>query len=229
MQATCGFQRFPAGSILIECGNTRVVCAVTIVDGVPRWMREQNVPGGWLTAEYQMLPSATPSRNQRESGRTGPSGRTQEIQRLIGRSLRAVVDLREIGARTLQVDCDVLDADGGTRCAAITGAAMATEMALRKLYLAGSLKVWPMHGRVAAISVGCLRDDILLDLAYAEDSIADVDMNVVMMNDGRFIEVQGTAEGAPFTQERMNAMLGLARRGMEEIFALQKSVLETPE
>ncbi|OPZ26741.1 MAG: Ribonuclease PH [Lentisphaerae bacterium ADurb.BinA184] len=220
------FQIHPAGSVLFECGATRVICAVTIADGVPRWMREQNIPGGWLTGEYQMLPTATAQRTQRESTRTGPSGRSQEIQRLIGRSLRAVMDLGKIGARTIQVDCDVIDADGGTRCASVTGACVALELALRKLFLAGNLSEWPLRERVAAVSVGIVNGEALLDLCYAEDAEAEVDMNVVMTAGGRFIEVQGTAEKAPFSQAQMDRMLSLARQGLAQLFEAQTKALD---
>jgi ribonuclease PH len=189
-------------------------------------MREQNVPGGWLTAEYQMLPGSTADRMQRESMRRGPSGRTHEIQRLIGRSLRTVVDLTQIGARTIQIDCDVLDADGGTRCAAITGAGIAAELALRKLFLNGTLTSWPMVDRVAAVSVGVVGQEILLDLNYAEDAAAEVDMNVVMTGGNKFVEVQGTAEGKPFSQSQIDKMLALARKGLQEIISIQKQSLE---
>lgn len=219
------FQTHPAGSVLIQCGGTRIICAVSVVDGVPRWMREQNVPGGWLTCEYQMLPSATRQRTQREATRGQLSGRSQEIQRLIGRSLRSVVDLEKIGARTLQVDCDVIDADGGTRCASITGACVAVETALRRLYGAGSLGQWPMKGRVAAVSVGMVAGRAMLDLCYAEDAAAEVDMNVVMTGGGDFVEVQGTAEGVPFSHKALHEMLKLAEKGNAELIALQASVM----
>ncbi len=220
------FQRHPLGSLLIECGNTRVICAVTASDGVPRWMREQNVAGGWLTCEYQMLPSATGQRTQRESSRGQPSGRTQEIQRLVGRSLRAMVDLRKLGPLTLQVDCDVIDADGGTRCASVTGACVAVELALRKLLAAGKLAEWPIKERVAAVSVGLLAGVPMLDLCYVEDAAAEVDMNVVMTASGRFVELQGTAEGEPFAQAEVEAMLALGRRGVAELIDIQKRTVE---
>lgn len=219
------YQLHPAGSVLIEAGRTRVICAATLLNQVPRWMRAQNVSGGWLTAEYQMLPSATSERGRRESTRGGPSGRTQEIQRLIGRSMRCVVDLQKLGARTLQLDCDVIDADGGTRCAAIVGASVATQLALKKMFLDGDLKSWPMKENVAAVSVGILNGEALLDLAYSEDSTADVDMNVVMTEEGKFIEVQGTAEGQPFARDQMDCMLNLAREGIEQIMAVQKNAI----
>lgn len=224
-----GYQKHPAGSVLIECGNTRVLCAVSIQDGVPRWMREQNVPGGWLTCEYQMLPSATGQRGQREAVRGKQSGRTQEIQRLIGRSLRSVVDLEKVGARTLQIDCDVIDADGGTRCASITGACVAVELAVKSLLRDQKITVSPMRGRVAAVSVGLVEGTPMADLCYVEDAQADVDMNVVMTESGDFIEIQGTAEGQPFSRDLMNAMLDLAVEGTRELFAIQEQALAGAE
>lgn len=221
------FQRHPAGSVLIECGRTRVICAASVEDGVPRWMREQNVPGGWLTCEYQMLPSATQQRTSREATRGRPSGRSQEIQRLIGRSLRSAVSLEDIGARTLMVDCDVIDADGGTRCASITGACVAVELALRRLFGAGRIPVWPMRGRIAAVSVGVVDGTPLLDLCYTEDSAAEVDMNVVMNDRGEYIEVQGTAEGVPFSGDTLQAMLALAEKGTAELIDIEKTAVES--
>jgi ribonuclease PH len=215
-----GFQKQPAGSVLAVFGNTRVICAVSVVEGVPRWMS----PGderGWLTAEYQMLPGATAERSPREVGRGQVSGRSSEIQRLIGRSLRATLDLSKLPGRTLYVDCDVLDADGGTRCAAVTGACVALELALLKLMAKGVLREWPMVRRVAGVSVGIVKGEVLLDLCYAEDSAAAVDMNVVMTSHGHFVELQGTAEHHPFNHEQMNAMLALAEGGLQEMFRLQ--------
>jgi ribonuclease PH len=220
------FQANPAGSVLVSIGGTRVICSVSDVPGIPRWMIEQKQPGGWLTAEYRMLPGATLERSQREStGTSGIGGRAQEIQRLIGRSLRSVLDLTKIGQRTLYVDCDVLDADGGTRCAAITGAGVALELALRKLFIAGALSTWPLREQVAAVSVGVVHGEPRLDLCYEEDSAADVDMNVVMTAGGQFVEVQGTAEHRPFGQSDMEQMLSLARKGLAELFALQRQAL----
>ena len=224
-----GYQKHPAGSVLIECGNTRVLCAVSIQDGVPRWMREQNVPGGWLTCEYQMLPSATGQRGQREAVRGKQSGRTQEIQRLIGRSLRSVVDLQKIGSRTLQIDCDVIDADGGTRCASITGACVAVELALKKLLRDGTITSSPLRERVAAISVGIVEGRALADLCYAEDVQADVDMNVVMGMSGDFIEIQGTAEGQTFSRDALNEMLDLAVDGTNQLFSIQEQAMDCVE
>lgn len=225
VEFTKNFQLHPDGSVLVRFGNTRVLCAVNVTPGVPRWMNEQGKPGGWLTAEYAMLPGATDGRSARESGRGGPSGRSQEIQRLVGRSLRAVTDLTRLGNRTFYVDCDVLDADGGTRCAAITGAYVALELALRKIQAAGGLAEWPLRDAVAAVSVGIVDGMPLLDLCYAEDSTAEVDMNVVMTGSGRFVEIQGTAEGAPFSEDEMGGMLALAKRGLNTLFDLQRQAL----
>ncbi len=219
------FQLHPASSVLVEFGMTRVICAVSVVPGVPRWMADKGVSGGWLTSEYQMLPGATSERGPRESGRGGPSGRSQEIQRLVGRSLRSVLDLTRIGQRTLYVDCDVLDADGGTRCAAITGASVALELALRKLFAQGLLTDWPLREHVAAVSVGIVNGEALLDLCYKEDSGADVDMNVAMTTGGKFVEVQGTAEEAPFSEAQMAALLALAKGGLARLFELQRQAL----
>lgn len=222
------FQLNPTGSVAVSFGNTRVLCAVNVTPGVPRWMMEKGVPGGWLTSEYQMLPGATPERQARESGRSGPSGRSQEIQRLVGRSLRAILDLKKIGQRTISVDCDVLDADGGTRCAAITGSSVALELALRKLFTRGDISTWPLREHVAAVSVGMVDGQPLLDLCYTEDSTAEVDMNVVMTAGGKFVEIQGTAEGEPFSHDDMQAMLKLAETGIQELFALQRQALGNP-
>ena len=215
----------PAGSALIEMGNTRVVCAASVEEGVPRWMREQGVKGGWITAEYSMLPYATSPRKPREVTRGRPEGRTQEIQRLLGRALRTVTDIEKLGDRTIWIDCDVLHADGGTRTASITGAYVAVMLAMRKLQEKGVLKENPIKSAVAAISVGLLDGVPLLDLCYEEDSKAAVDMNVVMTDEGQFVEVQGTGEDAPFTQREMTAMLKLAREGIVELMAAQKEVL----
>ena len=219
------YVRQPAGSALIEMGNTRVVCAASVEDGVPRWMREQGVTGGWITAEYSMLPYATAPRKPREVTRGRAEGRTQEIQRLVGRALRSVTDIEKLGERTIWIDCDVLQADGGTRTASITGAYVAVMLAMRKLLAVGDLKENPIKSAVAAISVGMLDGVPLLDLCYQEDSKAAVDMNVVMTDEGQFVEVQGTGEDMPFTQRQMAAMLKLARAGIDELMAAQKKVL----
>jgi ribonuclease PH len=216
----------PAGSALIEMGDTRVLCAASIEDGVPRWMREQRVTGGWITAEYSMLPYATSPRKSREVTRGRVEGRTQEIQRLVGRALRSVTDIEKLGERTIWIDCDVLQADGGTRTASITGAYVAVMLAMNKLQGEGVLKECPIKSAVAAISVGILDGIPLLDLCYEEDSKAAVDMNVVMTDEGHFVEVQGTGEDAPFTQRQMTGMLKLAGEGVAELMAIQKKVLQ---
>ncbi len=214
------------GSALIEMGATRVICTATIDDRVPPFKR--NTGQGWLTAEYSMLPRATQQRTQRETGRGGPSGRTHEIQRLIGRSLRAVTNLSLLGERTVTIDCDVLQADGGTRTASITGAYVALALAVRKFASDRKLSRLPITGEVAAVSVGIVGGTPLLDLKYDEDSRAAVDMNVVCTGDGRFIELQGTAEGEPFTRAETDALLDLARGGLETLFAAQRAALEQP-
>jgi len=211
------------GSALIEMGNTKVICTASVEDRVPPFLR--NKGQGWITAEYSMLPRATNQRTPRETGRGGPSGRTHEIQRLIGRSLRAIVDMKRIGERTITLDCDVIQADGGTRTAAITGAYVALELACRRLIQTGQIKRSPVLDQVAAVSVGIVGGGPLLDLKYDEDSRAEVDMNVVCTGDGRFIEVQGTAEGKPFSRTEMDQLLGLAGEGIQKLLVLQKEVL----
>ncbi len=211
------------GSCLIELGDTRIVCAASIEEKVPPFLKGKGE--GWVTAEYGMLPRATNTRSQRETSRGGPSGRTHEIQRLIGRSLRAVVDLRALGERTVWVDCDVIQADGGTRCASITGAFVALVDALRRVRRQGSLAAVPVRDFVAAVSVGRVKDAILLDLKYEEDSTAQVDMNVVKTGDGRFVEVQGTAEGQPFSEDEMQQLLATADKGIRELVAIQRKAL----
>jgi ribonuclease PH len=211
------------GSALIEMGNTRVICTASVEDRVPPFLR--NKGQGWLTAEYAMLPRATGQRTPRETGRGGPSGRTHEIQRLIGRSLRAIADMTALGERTITLDCDVIQADGGTRTASITGAYVALEMACRKLLNAGVIRRLPIRDQVAAVSVGIVDGVPLLDLKYDEDSQAEVDMNVICTGDGRFIEVQGTAERAPFSREEMSHMLELAGAGTQQLLALQRDAL----
>jgi len=215
----------PAGSALIEMGDTRVLCAASIEDGVPRWMREQRVTGGWITAEYSMLPYATAPRKPREVSRGRIEGRTQEIQRLVGRALRSVTDIDKLGERTIWIDCDVLQADGGTRTASITGAYVAVMLAMNKLQSDGLLQECPIKSAVAAVSVGILDGTPMLDLCYEEDAKAAVDMNVVMTDEGQFVEVQGTGEDAPFTQRQMTAMLKLAREGIGELMAIQEKAL----
>jgi len=215
----------PAGSALIEMGQTRVLCAASVEDGVPRWMRDQKKTGGWVTSEYSMLPYASSPRKQREVVRGYPEGRTQEIQRLIGRSLRAVTNLQKLGARTIWVDCDVLQADGGTRTAAVTGAYVALALALRKLQDDGVLAESPLTAAVAAVSVGIVEGEALLDLCYAEDAAAMVDMNVVMNDRGEFVEVQGTGEQAPFSGKDLSRLLKLAEKGAAELFRAQQKAL----
>lgn len=211
-------------SVLSCFGNTRVICAVTIEEDVPRWMKNQHVPGGWLTAEYAMLPYSTGDRKKRDSGGK-VDGRSVEIQRLIGRSLRAVVDLEALGERTVWVDCDVLQADGGTRTASITGAAVALHLAFDRLVARGDLPKNPMKQLVAAISVGKLAGTPLLDLCYVEDRDAEVDMNVVMTERGEYVEVQGSGEEAVFTAEEMAQMLALASKGVSALVAAQRAAL----
>ncbi len=215
------------GSALIEMGNTKVICTASVEDRVPPFLR--NKGQGWVTAEYSMLPRATNQRTPRETGRGGPSGRTHEIQRLIGRSVRAIVDMKRIGERTITLDCDVIQADGGTRTAAITGAYVALELACRRLLQTGQIKRSPMLDQVAAVSVGIVGGRPLLDLKYDEDSGAEVDMNVVCTGDGRFIEVQGTAEGKPFSRIEMDQLLGLAGEGIQKLLILQKEALAAAE
>jgi len=223
VRLTRGYTRHAEGSVLAEFGETRVLCTVSVENRVPPFLRDKG--RGWLTAEYGMLPRATHTRGEREAARGRQSGRTQEIQRLIGRALRAVVDLGALGERTLQVDCDVLQADGGTRTAAITGAFVAVHDALDWMRREGMLAALPVKDFVAAVSVGLADGAALLDLDYGEDSSCDTDMNVVMTGAGRFVEVQGTAEGEPFAREQMDALLGLAERGIRELVAHQKRAL----
>jgi ribonuclease PH len=223
VRLTRGYTRHAEGSVLVEFGDTRVLCTVSIEDKVPGFLKGKGT--GWLTAEYGMLPRSTGSRNEREAARGRQGGRTLEIQRLIGRSLRSVVDLRELGERTLIVDCDVIQADGGTRTASITGAFVAVHDALNWLRERGGLSRLPISDFVAAVSVGIKDDAVLLDLDYTEDSSCETDMNVVMTGAGAFVEVQATAEGAPFTSHEMEQMLGLARAGIARLVRAQKSAL----
>ena len=223
LRFTRGYTRHAEGSVLVEMGDTRVLCTVSVEEGVPAFMKGRGE--GWLTAEYGMLPRATHTRGRREATEGRPSGRTQEIQRLIGRSLRAVTDLAALGERTLKIDCDVLQADGGTRCASITGACVAVADALSWCRERGLVTVDPMRELVAAVSVGIVGGAAMLDLDYAEDSGCDTDMNVVMTGRGGFVELQGTAEGAPFTRDEMDALVGLASAGIRDIVAAQKAAL----
>jgi len=213
------------GSVLVSFGATRVICAAMIEPKVPAWMRQQGVKGGWLTAEYSMLPYSTLDRKQRDIAKGKLDGRTVEIQRLIGRSLRAVIDLQKLGDNTLWVDCDVLQADGGTRTASITGAYLAARLAVQKLIDGQKLAENPLLDSVAAVSVGIYNQKELLDLNYIEDKDAEVDFNIVMTGQGRFVEVQGTGEEATFTQEQLTSLLALAQKGLKEISSLQTAFL----
>ncbi len=223
VEITPNYLRHAEGSALIAFGATRVLCAASVQEGVPPFLR--NSGRGWVTAEYGMLPRSTHTRSDREAARGKVGGRTQEIQRLIGRSLRAVTDMTALGERTIWIDCDVIEADGGTRTASITGAYVALALAVRKLQKAGVLTAEPLLDHVAAISVGLVDKKLCLDLAYEEDSKAEVDMNVVMTGKGKFIEVQGTAEGKPFTATQLESMTALATEGIATLVALQKKVL----
>ena len=221
IKVTVDYQRYAEGSVLIEAGETRVLCAASIEEVVPAFLEGRGQ--GWLTAEYSMLPCATKTRSRRESSVGRPSGRTQEIQRLIGRSLRAALDLKLLGERTLTVDCDVLQADGGTRTLSITGAYIAAHRACTALLKQGLLKGHPVQTPVAAVSVGIVEDVPLLDLNYAEDSRAQVDFNVVMTGRGEFVEVQGTAEGRPFSREALDGLLALAEQGIRRLLEIQQA------
>jgi ribonuclease PH len=223
VKITPGYLPYAEGSVLIEMGQTRVVCSASIEDRVPSFLR--NTGQGWITAEYSMLPRATQQRTPREVRRGGPSGRTHEIQRLIGRSLRAAADMKLLGERTLTIDCDVIQADGGTRTAAITGAYVACALAGIHLLSTGKIVRNLITNEVAAISVGIVENVPLLDLKYDEDSRAEVDMNVVCTGDGRYIEVQGTAEREAFSREQMESLLALADRGIQELVAIQREVI----
>lgn len=217
------YTKHAAGSVLVEFGDTRVLCTASVSTGVPGFLKGKGQ--GWLTAEYGMLPGATHDRCQREAARGGQNGRTQEIQRLIGRSLRAAIDLSQLGENSIQIDCDVLQADGGTRTASITGACVALVDALSLMRKRNQIKTNPLRHLIAAVSVGIYQDTPVLDLDYQEDSAAETDMNVVMTEAGGFIEVQGTAEGAPYSMEQLQAMLDLARQGTRELIELQKQAL----
>jgi len=220
-----GIAPYATGSVLVSFGDTRVICAATIEPKVPGWMRHQGVKGGWLTAEYSMLPYSTLDRKSRDISRGKIDGRTVEIQRLIGRSLRAVVDLQKLGAKTLWIDCDVLQADGGTRTASITGAYLATRLAVQKLMDEKKLAENPLRDSVAAVSVGVCDNRELLDLDYVEDKDADVDFNVVMTGQGQFVEVQGSGEEATFSHDQLQNLIKIAQPGLEELSALQTAFL----
>ncbi len=222
IRITRGYSKYAEGSVLIECGETHILCTASVTTGVPKFLKGSNQ--GWITAEYGMLPRSTHERMQRES-KQGLSGRTQEIQRLIGRSLRSAVDLKALGDYTIVIDCDVLQADGGTRTASITGGCIALVEALHHLKAKGSLKTIPLKQWVAAVSVGLYQGHPLLDLDYQEDSQADTDMNVVMTEQGTFIEVQGTAERASFNAEELQSMLNLARKGADILIQKQKAAM----
>ena len=221
IKITRHFIKHADGSVLIECGDTRVICTASVDNSVPGFLRGKG--SGWVTAEYGMLPRSTGSRMRREASSGRQGGRTMEIQRLIGRALRACIDMKKLGERTITIDCDVIQADGGTRTASITGAWVALSEAIQKLVDGGELAATPIECQVAAISVGIYQGQAVLDLDYAEDSNADTDMNIVMNSKGGFIEVQGTAEAAAFDENELNSMLGLARDGIDQIFAIQVS------
>ena len=213
------------GSVLVSFGRTQVICAASIEEGVPRWMKEQGVTGGWLTAEYSMLPYSTTPRKQRDSSRGKIDGRSTEIQRLIGRSLRAGIDMEALGSRTLWIDCDVLQADGGTRTASITGASVAISLACKRLVREGKLAKSPVSRQVAAVSVGVVRGEALLDLDYLEDKDAEVDLNLVMTGDLEFIELQASGEESVFGEEHLEKMLRHGRKGIRELVLKQEEVL----
>ena len=214
---------YAEGSCLIDAGDTRILCTASIQDSVPEWRAASGK--GWVTAEYGMLPRATHTRGSRE--RNGPRGRTQEIERLIGRSLRSVMDLRALGPRTIILDCDVLQADGGTRTASITGAAVALALACRHLHISGEVERNPMRELVAAVSAGLVGGTAILDLDYSEDSAAQVDLNLVMTDEGKLVEIQGTAEGDPFSSQELQELLGLGMQGARDLIRAQKAALET--
>lgn len=220
-----GIAPHASGSVLIGFGDTQVICAATLQNEVPRWMKAQGVEGGWMTAEYSMLPYSTLERKARDISRGKLDGRTVEIQRLIGRSLRAVADLKKLPGKTLWIDCDVLQADGGTRTASITGAYIAAQIAIKKALADGSLAENPFRDSVAAISVGMLRGFALLDLCYLEDRDADVDANIVMTGGGQFVELQSTGEEATFSREELDALIGLASKGIAELTTLQTAAI----
>lgn len=223
IKITRNYTRHAEGSVLVEFGDTKVLCNATVEEGVPRFLKGQGQ--GWVTAEYGMLPRSTGSRMMREAAKGKQAGRTVEIQRLIGRSLRAAVDMKALGERSITIDCDVIQADGGTRTASISGGCVALIDALQTLVDSGKLKALPLKQKVAAISVGIYEGAPVLDLDYPEDSTAETDMNVIMTDKGGFIEVQGTAEGEAFQQEEFDSMLALARKGITEIFALQEAAI----
>lgn len=223
VQMVCSFTRYAEGSVLIECGHTRVLCTASIEERVPGFLKGKGV--GWVTAEYSMLPRATQTRTPRELSRGGPSGRTHEIQRLIGRSLRSVVDMAALGERTVTVDCDVIQADGGTRTAAITGGFVALALALGRYQSQGLIGRPALRDYLAAVSVGIVGERVLLDLDYSEDSAAEVDMNVIRTGNGRFVELQGTAETEPFSRAQLNALVDAAESGIDRLIGAQRATL----
>ena len=225
IQIQANYVEYPEGSVLVSIGNTRVLCNASIDEKIPKWMRDSGKQGGWITAEYGMLPRSTHTRTPRETN--GLRGRTQEIRRLIGRSLRAAVDLDLLGERTCIVDCDVLQADGGTRTAAITGGYLAIALAFNKLHSEGLLRQSPLISPIAAISVGILANQVILDLSYEEDFKAEVDSNIVMNGEGQFVEIQGTAEGEAFSYEMLSEMLSMAQKGITDLIEIQKKFLAT--
>jgi ribonuclease PH len=225
VKITKNYIKYPAGSVLIQMGNTRVICSATLEEKVPPFLRDKNQ--GWVTAEYSMLPSSTHTRTSREASRGKQSGRTQEIQRLIGRSLRAIVDMNKLGERTIWIDCDVIQADGGTRCASITGAYVAVALAVKKLLKDNVIKENPLIDSIAAVSVGILQGEKLLDLEYEEDSVASVDLNIVKTGSGKYVEIQGTAEQNPFDRKEMDQLLDLGDKGIQELTDLQNAVIGT--
>jgi ribonuclease PH len=218
-----------SGSVLVAMGNTRVICGVTTEEIVPRWMKEQNVTGGWLTAEYSMLPYSTTTRKQRDIAKGRLDGRSTEIQRLIGRSLRSVIDLEKLGPRTMWIDCDVLQADGGTRTAAITGASVAVAIACQKLLEEKKITSSPISNLIAAVSAGIVEGGALVDLNYEEDKAALVDFNLVATESGEFVEIQGSGEEATFTQSQLEEMLALGRKGISQLIVAQRTILGHPE
>ncbi len=218
-----GYLRHPAGSVMLQCGNTKVIAAASVENNVPSWMKNQKVPGGWITCEYGMLPASTGERMKREASAGKQGGRTVEIQRLIGRSLRMSADLLKLGEKTFHIDCDVIDADGGTRCAGISAGCVAFALACRKNF---APQESALTNLVAAVSVGIVDGEPMLDLCYEEDCRADVDMNVIMTESGHLVEVQGTAEHAPFDRKQLNTLLDLAESGLKKIFTLQRNILE---
>lgn len=225
VQMICSFTRYAEGSVLIECGHTRVLCTASIEERVPGFLKGKGV--GWVTAEYSMLPRATQTRTPRELSRGGPSGRTHEIQRLIGRSLRSVVDMAALGERTVTVDCDVIQADGGTRTAAITGGFVALALALGRYQAQGLIGRPVLRDYLGAVSVGIVGERVLLDLDYSEDSAAEVDMNVIRTGNGRFVELQGTAETEPFSRTQLNALVDAAEKGIDRLIEAQRATLLT--